>query len=324
MKEAAADDTIHTDRELMEIALELAAKCPLPERIQPKASAVLARDGRLLACTYRGKEGPGTQVEFAILNGKLADVDLEGSTLYLTLEPFASGVLSNTDMIIQRKIRRVFIATLNPDPASRGLGELHLQQAGVEIGRFDPDLAQRFLEMNKPFSRLHPVEPVIRRGHFPEKSPRGYAVGLDVKGNKVEYAPDAREPSGYRAVILHRGSAELQREYLELQDIAVWQIYQILRELRNVVKYPQEYLGKDHDQLAREAQETERRYRRDRLPALDDYHFGLTIGRLSGIAWSCGEEEKTVKEVLADALWEMRSSLRQLGAPESAVAKRGR
>jgi len=48
------------DRELMELAVELASKCVSEEgKISPKVGAVVARDGVVLAAAYRGELKPG-------------------------------------------------------------------------------------------------------------------------------------------------------------------------------------------------------------------------------------------------------------------------
>lgn len=268
----------------MELAVTLAEKCPDQRRIQPRASAVLARGGHLLATAYRGEDHPGQQVEVTILS-KTGDADLQGATLYLTIEPFASGVLTNTDMIIQRGIKRVVIATLNPDPAGRGLGELHLQQAGVAIGRFDADLAARFLEINVAFSALHPIEPVIRMGHRPLKSPRGHALSRGPEGELLEFVPDAASPTGYRPRIFLRGHRAILEKYEELRRI---QLRQLERDVIGLARIeagldrslPDAESGRYSIQEEDEPREQQR--------AASDYECGFIGGQLNALAFAMG------------------------------------
>ncbi|WP_408289332.1 hypothetical protein [Paraburkholderia aspalathi] len=86
-------------------------------------------------------------------------MDLEGATLYSTLEPCthrSHPKVSCTDRVIDRKLKRVVIGTLDPNQMIRGLGELRLQDAGMEITRCDPDLVLELRALNQEFAALHP------------------------------------------------------------------------------------------------------------------------------------------------------------------------
>lgn len=50
--------------------------------------------------------------------------------------------------MIDRKLKRVVIGTLDPNQTIRGLGELRLQEAGIEITRFAPDFVLQLRELN--------------------------------------------------------------------------------------------------------------------------------------------------------------------------------
>ena len=175
-------------RELMQLAVELASKSISEEgRVSPKVGAVVERDGVILAGAYRGEIKKGEHAEYTLLERKLQDIDLEGATLYSTLEPCTHRnhpKIACTDRVIARNLKRVVIGTLDPNASIRGLGELRMQDAGIEITRFDPDLVLQLRELNKEFSALHPVRGIerdvsqttdpVRQG---EIGPNGHQIG---------------------------------------------------------------------------------------------------------------------------------------------------
>src|ERR1039458_7468900 len=77
-----------TDRVFMELAIALARRCENePGKVSPKVGAAVVRNGLVMGEAFRGELAPGDHAEFTLLEKKLSDGSLAGSTLYTTLEP---------------------------------------------------------------------------------------------------------------------------------------------------------------------------------------------------------------------------------------------
>ena len=112
----------------------------------------MAHDGVVIGEAFRGELAPGDHAEFTLLERKLGDCVLAGTTLFTTLEPCTSRnrpKLACAERIIERRISRVVISVLDPNDAIRGRGELRLREAGIQIARFDSDLMAQIEELNR-------------------------------------------------------------------------------------------------------------------------------------------------------------------------------
>lgn len=157
--ETASGPDSGNERSFMELAIAEARKCQSEAgRVSPKVGAVVVRDGRVVDVAFRGELARGDHAEYTLLEKKLPKDVLAGSTLYTTLEPCTTRnepKLPCAERIIDRRMRKVVIGVLDPNRAILGTGEQRLRQAGIEIGRFDPDLMAQIEELNREFIRLH-------------------------------------------------------------------------------------------------------------------------------------------------------------------------
>jgi pyrimidine deaminase RibD-like protein len=149
------------DRKFMRLAIEEARKSvPEDGRAHPKVGVVIVKvvivkDGKVLASAHRG-EIPQCHAEYIVLEKKLADVPLSGATVYTTLEPCTSRndpKVPCADRLAERKVGRVLIGMLDPNPDIRGRGDQVLSDAGIETQLFPRELRAQVEDMNREFIR---------------------------------------------------------------------------------------------------------------------------------------------------------------------------
>src|SRR5437899_1830713 len=136
------------DLALMRQAITWAEECnPMKESI-PKVGAIIAVDGVAIGHGRRGtgNEGDDEHAECDAI-GRVEDKGrLPQATLYTTLEPCTRAVRSKeleccTELILQHKIKKIFIGILDPNQGVTGKGLWELQTHGVEVELFPHDLA---------------------------------------------------------------------------------------------------------------------------------------------------------------------------------------
>ena len=137
-------------------AIELAAMSPSEDdRPHPKVGAVVVKDGEIIAEAYRGQIGQGDHAEFIALERKSrGNPNIEGSDLITTLEPCTQRSHDKkpcVSWIRTRRIRKVWIGTLDYNPIIMGKGETYLRNNSILIGRFPDDLQLKILEQNAEF-----------------------------------------------------------------------------------------------------------------------------------------------------------------------------
>jgi len=120
------------DRFFMRRALELAAKAGGRTSPNPMVGAVIVRDGRIVGEGYHERAGlPHAEVIALNKAGKLA----KGATLYVNLEPCCHWGRTPpcTKAIIRSGVRKVIVATLDPNPLVSGKGLEELRRNGIEV-----------------------------------------------------------------------------------------------------------------------------------------------------------------------------------------------
>jgi pyrimidine deaminase RibD-like protein len=147
------------DRYFMEVAIHEARQSVGEDGVaDPKVGAVVARNGVVLASAHRGELKKGDHAEYIALERKLPNEELVGATVYTTLEPCTTrgpGKVPCAKRIIERKVARVLIGMLDPNPDIRGKGERLLRNHRIQVDRFPDDLIVRLEELNRDFTRLH-------------------------------------------------------------------------------------------------------------------------------------------------------------------------
>lgn len=120
------------DELYMRMALDLAKKGKGWTAPNPLVGAVIVKAGRIIGQGYHEKYGqPHAEVN-AIASAK---EDVSGATLYVTLEPCShfGKTPPCSDLLIDKKIKRVVVGTLDPNPLVAGKGIERLRKNGIEV-----------------------------------------------------------------------------------------------------------------------------------------------------------------------------------------------
>ena len=123
------------EEKYMRRAIELAKRGSGHVNPNPLVGAVIVRDGEILGEGYHECYGQLHAERNAIADAKKRGNTLEGSTIYVTLEPCChyGKTPPCTEAIIEEKIARVVVGSDDPNPLVSGKGFKMLREKGIEV-----------------------------------------------------------------------------------------------------------------------------------------------------------------------------------------------
>ncbi|MCI0763265.1 bifunctional diaminohydroxyphosphoribosylaminopyrimidine deaminase/5-amino-6-(5-phosphoribosylamino)uracil reductase RibD [Bacillus sp. TL12] len=147
-----------TDQEYMKIALQLAKSATGQTSPNPMVGAVVVKDGNIVGMGAHLRAGEGHAEVHAL---RMAGEKAKGSTVYVTLEPCShfGKTPPCCDLLIQKEVKHVVIATLDCNPLVSGNGAKRLQKAGIHVttGILEKEAIQlnryffHYMKMKQPF-----------------------------------------------------------------------------------------------------------------------------------------------------------------------------
>lgn len=136
------------DESYIQLTIEIAKKGEGSVSPNPLVGCVITKENRIIGAGYHQKFGE-EHAEINAINS--ATESLEGATLYVNLEPCSHQGKTPpcVDRIIEEKIKRVVIGTLDVNPLVSGNGVRKLKRAGIDVKV--GVLEKECLELNKFF-----------------------------------------------------------------------------------------------------------------------------------------------------------------------------
>lgn len=122
-------------------------------KLTPKVGAVLIKDGKFLGSAFRGQKGEGDHAEYTLFEKILNGIDVQGATLFTTLEPCTARGSHKPccQWVIEKGIKHVYIGLLDPNPKIYNIGCKRLLAAGIEVSYFPRELRKEIAEDNLKF-----------------------------------------------------------------------------------------------------------------------------------------------------------------------------
>jgi diaminohydroxyphosphoribosylaminopyrimidine deaminase/5-amino-6-(5-phosphoribosylamino)uracil reductase len=120
----------NSDNDFMRIAINLAKKGAGKVSPNPLVGALIVKNGRIIGRGFHAKFGGNHAEVNAIGNNSVID-----STMYVTLEPcnHYGKTPPCTERIVDSKIRRVVVGTVDPNPRMQGKSIQYLRGKGIKV-----------------------------------------------------------------------------------------------------------------------------------------------------------------------------------------------
>jgi diaminohydroxyphosphoribosylaminopyrimidine deaminase/5-amino-6-(5-phosphoribosylamino)uracil reductase len=132
------------DKQYMQLAIELAAKGKGGVNPNPLVGAVIVKNDEVIAEGWHEICGQAHAEINAFKDADKKNVNVEGATMYVTLEPCShfGKTPPCAVAIIERKIARVIVGQMDPNPIVAGRGIKMIKEAGIEVecGIFEKEL----------------------------------------------------------------------------------------------------------------------------------------------------------------------------------------
>lgn len=125
-------DTVYNDEHYMRLALDVAKAGVGQTSPNPAVGAVVVNGGAVVGLGAHLRAGePHAEVHAVRMAGEKA----RGATVYVTLEPCShyGKTPPCADLLIQAGVRRVVVATTDPNPLVAGQGIDKLRRAGIDV-----------------------------------------------------------------------------------------------------------------------------------------------------------------------------------------------
>ncbi len=121
-----------TDHDYMRLAIELAASTNGQTSPNPLVGAVVVKDNQIVGMGAHLKAGEAHAEVHAI---NMAGEKAKDATIYVTLEPCShyGRTPPCADLLIKSEVKRVVIASTDPNPLVAGKGIEKLRKAGIEV-----------------------------------------------------------------------------------------------------------------------------------------------------------------------------------------------
>lgn len=125
----------NNDELLMDYAIKLAIKGKGRVNPNPLVGAVIVKDGEIIGEGYHEKYGEAHAEVNAIKCAEKKGKNLQGATIYVTLEPCShfGKTPPCADLIVKKKFARCVIGSLDPNEKVSGKGIEKIKNSGIEV-----------------------------------------------------------------------------------------------------------------------------------------------------------------------------------------------